>query len=289
MSKEIKIILHWISQVFLQKNFYTWILFLLWIFYNSISMWFATIFWSIIGTYTAKKLKYSQNEINDWLYWFNAVLVSIAIVFFFWINIFSIILIILGSFFSAILMKIINKKIPAFTLPFILIIWIIIFITKYFNIISFLDNSLPVLEKVNFFSAVNMWFWQVMFQWNIITWFLFIIWIFISSRILGFYAIFSSIFTVLFSYFMWFWTSEITFWIVAYNWVLVWIAIWNKKIINFILLIFLLILSIYLNFYLSNLSIITLTFPFVLSAWIWVFLKKIYKWEYFKKNTIIKI
>ena len=79
----IKIILRGISQVFLQNNIFTGLLFLIGILYNSRLMALGALLGVIISTITAILLNYNKKDINNGLYGFNGTLVGIALLFFF--------------------------------------------------------------------------------------------------------------------------------------------------------------------------------------------------------------
>jgi len=80
------ILLKGYSQVMLQNNSITGLLFLAGIFYNSWILGLGAVIGVIAGTVTAFIMKYDKNDIDAGRYGFNAVLVGIALV---WIRIIS--------------------------------------------------------------------------------------------------------------------------------------------------------------------------------------------------------
>ncbi|MFA5995560.1 MAG: urea transporter [Patescibacteria group bacterium] len=120
MSNCIKIILRGVGQVMLQNNALTGLLFLAGIFYNSWLMGLGAIAGNIISTISAKFLKYSDEDIKNGLYGFNGTLVGIAIWFFFEVNIYTVIAIIIGAVLSTVIMQTMKKRMPAFTAPFVI-------------------------------------------------------------------------------------------------------------------------------------------------------------------------
>ena len=71
------------GQIMLQESVMTGILFIVAICYDSLLMGAVGLLSSIIGTYTAKILKFDKENIHAGLYGFNPVLVGIALVFYF--------------------------------------------------------------------------------------------------------------------------------------------------------------------------------------------------------------
>lgn len=72
-----------VGQIMLQSNSWTGLLFLLGIFYDSITMGVGAVVAVITGTLTAKLLGYDKKEINSGLYGFSATLVGVALTFYF--------------------------------------------------------------------------------------------------------------------------------------------------------------------------------------------------------------
>src|SRR5436190_21388459 len=113
-----------VGQIMLQNNQWTGILFLAGIFYDSIVMGLAAILAVVVGTVTAKVLKYDQDEINMGLYGFSATLVGVALMFHFQETSISAPIVwgtvVVGAALATIIQHFfISRKIPAFTLPFI--------------------------------------------------------------------------------------------------------------------------------------------------------------------------
>ena len=85
----LEVVFKGISQVMLQNNVTTGILFLLGVFYNSWFMGIGVIIGVLVGTFTALFLGYNKNDINNGHYGFNGTLVGSAIICFFGFNIFK--------------------------------------------------------------------------------------------------------------------------------------------------------------------------------------------------------
>lgn len=157
------------SQVFLQKNQLTGLLFLAGIFFNSPLMGFGALLGCLSGTLTAVLFGFKKEDIRNGLYGFNGVLVGIALLFLFQINAATVILIVAGSAFSSLIMKFMHEnKLFPFTFPFVLSTWILISAITFFGISG---NNPPVVQPEFFsiVSSVGNGFGQVMFQGNLIT------------------------------------------------------------------------------------------------------------------------
>lgn len=129
------IILKGLGQIMLQENPVTGLLFLFGIFYGSFVMGVAALLATICGTATAFLLKYEKSDIDKGLYSFSPALVGVAVVLFLKPVFISWIFIVIGSAFAAFLQHFfIERKIPVFTLPFVLVTWLILlFVNNYFT------------------------------------------------------------------------------------------------------------------------------------------------------------
>lgn len=273
MKNYIKIILRGVGQVMLQNNALTGLLFLVGIFYNSWVFGLGALFGNIISTFSAKFFGYSKENIEKGLYGFNGTLVGIAIFCFFGFNFISISAIIIGAILSTIMMHIINKKIPAFTAPFVVSIWIIIIGITLLNLSPIITQFLAQNNSLNLFSGITMGFGQVMFQANVITGILFFAGIIVNSPVSAFFALYGSLLGGLFAMFLSFPVSMINLGLFGYNAVLCGIALGDRNRNAFWFATLAIILSVLINFYLDKIGIITLTAPFVLATWIVLFLK----------------
>jgi urea transporter len=285
MKKYIITTLRGVGQVFLQNNALTGLIFLAGIFYNSWIFGLGAILGNIISTFSAKIFKYSKEDVENGLYGFNGTLVGIATFYFFGFNFITILAVLFGSILSSVIMHYINKKIPAFTAPFVISTWVIIFIITFLNISSIITSPFIQSNSFNLFSSVSKGFGQVMFQENIITGMLFFIGILINSRISALFAFYGSLIGSLFAILISLPISSINIGLFGYNAVLCAIALGdNNKKKTFIFVTFAIILSVLINFGFNKIGIISLTAPFVLATWIIIFIK-----NKLQKNTINNI
>lgn len=189
-------VLKGIGQIMLQENRWTGLLFLIGIFMGSWQCGVAVLLSTAAGTFTAMKLKYDQSEINAGLYGFSAALVGVALAFLFDTTILIWILIILGGALAAIVQHFfIQKKIPVFTFPFIVITWVLVFTLHHLTHIppSALFSAEVISTKYDDFLTCTNGFGEVIFQGGIISGLIFFIAVFISSPIAALYGLAASI------------------------------------------------------------------------------------------------
>lgn len=263
------------SQVMLQNNVITGILFLMGIFYNSWLMGAGAITGVLTGMFTSILLKYDKNDINKGLYGFNGALVGVAVIFFFGLNAPSIIAIIFGSILSAIITNImIKRKVPPYTAPFVISTWVMMLLIITLNIVSMQTTQLSKVSNIDIISALSMGIGQVMFQENIITGIIFLIAILVSSRISAIYALLGSSLGVVISFVFSLPLNMINIGLFGFNAVLCGIAFANKKWSYLFLAISAIIISIFVTYGMISFGIITLTAPFVISTWLVLLLKR---------------
>lgn len=174
-----------ISQIMLQENSYTGLLFLIGLFAGSWKFGVAAILAALTGNVTAIILKYNFNYILKGLYGFSPALLGVGLIFFFKPTILIWILIIVGSSLACILQHFFIKiKFPAYTFPFILVMWLIVFLVKNFTEISTAEifNKTFSSSEFDIFAFGFRGFGQVIFQEGFISGFLFFIAVLINSR-----------------------------------------------------------------------------------------------------------
>ncbi|OCA79954.1 urea transporter [Chryseobacterium contaminans] len=189
-------ILKGIGQIMLQENRWTGLLFLVGIFMGSWQCGVAVLLSTAAGTFTAMKLKYAQSEINAGLYGFSAALVGVALAFLFETTPVIWVLILLGGALAAIIQHFfIQKKIPVFTFPFIVITWVLVFVLHHFTHIppSAMLSAEVVPSKYDDFLTCTNGFGEVIFQGGVLSGIIFFIAVFISSPIAALYGLAASI------------------------------------------------------------------------------------------------
>lgn len=184
-------VLKGIGQIMLQENRWTGLLFLIGIFMGSWQGGVAVLLSTAAGTFTAMKLKYDSSEINAGLYGFSAALVGVALSFVFQATLLIWILIILGGALAAVIQHFfIQKKIPVFTLPFIIITWVCVFVLHHFTQIppsEVMAAPAGPADYDDFLTCTNA-FGEVIFQGGILSGIIFFVAVFISSPIAALYG-----------------------------------------------------------------------------------------------------
>jgi len=264
-----EIVFRGISQIFLLNNVITGILFLAGAFYNSWLIGIGAVIGLLAGTFTALLFKYKRDDINNGLYGYNGALVGLATVYFFGFNVSAIIALFFGAVLSSIIMNFMTKrKLPPFTAPFIISTWIVMAIVLTLKIMPLKATQLPNASNLEIIPTLSRGIGQVMFQENIFTGIILFIGILVCSRISALYALLGTGIGVVVSFMCSFPLSMITAGLFGFNGVLCGIALSGKKWHHGILAIASIVVSVFVMFGMSRLGIITLTAPFVISAWL---------------------
>lgn len=281
----LKTVFKGISQIMLQDNIITGIIFVIGIAYGRIDLAIGVVLASLIGLITAYLLKFDKEETEHGLYGFSASLVGVATLLFLKPHVITWCILILGSFLATVLQNFfIRKNIPAYTFPFVLITWLIIF---FVNIIdpSLLANGEPLTSiYYNKYLFSVKGYGQVIFQDSIISGILFFIAVMISSPISAIYGLFGGLISGLIAYyFVPFLEFENGLW--SYNAVLCAIVFAKKDIENIFWAGISIMIALIVHFIMARYNIIALTFPFVIASFITVTIKNksVIKNSLFKK------
>ena len=261
-------ILRGIGQVMFQNNWLSGLLFLVGIFYNSWMLGLAAIAGTCISTISAEILKYSKEDIRNGLYGFNGTLTAIAVLVFFEFNLYSIIALILGSFLSTIVMKLLKKIVPPFTAPFVLVTWSVIYSLLFVFKTPLETTTTTAKNSLNLISTFGKSFGQVMFQDNTVTGLFFLLAIFINHKLTAVYAIYAAVLGSLIGWLFSGSFSSINAGLMGYNAILYAIALSGQQKKDLMWVTLAIILSTGLNVGLGRTGIITLTAPFVIATWI---------------------
>lgn len=272
----VKSVFRGFGQIMLQDNYWTGILFFLGICYGSIRVGFIALLCSIIGILTAKAMKCDKESIEKGLYGFNAILVGVGLSFYFQLNVWSILAIIIGSVLSTILMGIaLRKRIPAFTFPFILTTWIFLFLLKNTGLaIPPVPNNFVDVKWLEDFWIEGHAFGEVIFQESVIVGLIFIIAVFINQPIAALYGIVASIVSAALSRHLNQSLELITAGIFSFNAILCGIGCSGNKVKDGVYVLLAVILSTVVDIWMMGIGWTPLTFPFVFSMWVIFLIKK---------------
>jgi urea transporter len=270
----VMILLRGLGQIMLQENAATGVLFLIGIFYGSTTMGIAAILSVCCGTLTAKILGYDKSEIEKGLYGFSAALVGVALTLYFEAVFIIWLAIILGSIAATVLQHFfITKKIAVFTLPFVLVTWLILFLFQNVYPLTpstLLDAAIPIGPDFTF--AVRG-FGQVIFQGSLFAAILFCIGVYINSPISALYGVAAAVLAAILS--SWFSAppAAIATGLFSYNAVLCAIVFAGDKAKDGIWVFLSVVLSVVISLIMHQYQLTQLTFPFVAASCIALLLK----------------
>ncbi len=266
----------------LQENILTGMFFILGLLLGHILYPLAAIVGSLTGTITAHLLNFDKDNINRGIYGFSPALVAVALIFLYSSSIAVWLLIILGSIVASIVQHIFYiKKIPAFTFPFILVVWIIVFIVnQYLNI-----SPSSITQKDLFFwfnklmLAPTNGFGEVIFQSNYIIGIIFFIGVLINNRAAALYGLIASFVGAVFAWFYGQNHEQIQIGLFGFNALLTAIVFSGNKKTDIFWVFLGVVITILLNNILFNLSVFNkfggvFTFPFVAGTWITLLIQK---------------
>lgn len=265
-----------LGQIMLQENAITGLFFLIGIFYGSIFMGIGAILSVLCGTMTAKLLKYNEAEIQQGLYGFSAALVGVALPFYFEPALVVWIAVILGSALATIIQHFfIVKKTPVYTLPFILVTWLFLYL--FHQLYPVQVSALLVAETIEGynFAVAFKGFGQVIFQGSLFAGIAFLIGVFINSPISGLYALAASAIGALIASLCAVPTETIEMGLFGYNAVLCAIVFAGDKKIDGLWVLIATALAVGIALLMSANSLTQLTFPFVAATWITLAIKRI--------------
>ena len=261
------------GQVMFQNNPLTGLFFLVGIFWGAysahmISVGIGAVIGTIVGTLTAYALRAPKENINIGLHGYNGILVGCALPTFFAPTPLLWGYIVAGSIFSTVLMMAVSSmlrtwKVSAMTGPFVITTWFLMLAAYNFGniqIISLPHPAISVQPAASDLFALNMeQFWRAAFAGvsqvflinNVITGILFLIGLAVSSIWAAVFAFIGSIIAI---------CLGTTF----YN------PNWRVICYTFLGTVFTVVAQGALNVLLNVYGIPTLTFPFVVAAWIFL-------------------
>lgn len=261
----LKTFLNGVGQIMLQQNMVTGFLFLVGIFMGSFEMGVAAILSVATGIITAKLLKYDKEETEAGLYGFSPALVGVALILNYEPTAVVWLAIIIGSAIAAMIQHFfIIRSLPAYTFPFVLVTWIILFVFNNLYVLepSHLLNSASVPFEVEYmfgFRGVG----QVIFQGDLIVGIMFVIAIVINHPIAAAYALTGSILSGVAALMLQLPSQSVFLGLFSYNAALCAIVFAGEKIRNIILALISVTLSLLIAIMMHKYNLTQLTFPFV--------------------------
>lgn len=265
-----------IGQIMLQENGWTGALFLAGIFYGSYISGMAALLAVTTGTLTAKLLKYDHTAIEQGIYGFSATLVGVAMTFYFkplpaiWLAVVA------GAAVATIIQHFLScKNIPGFTLPFILVTWMLLY---FFHHVDIVTDSLAIGEifpDADDFITSARGFGEVIFQGSTVAGILFFLAVFINKPIAALYGVAGALLSAWLSVKIGEPVTEIHMGLFSFNAVLCAITFSAEKPKDGMFVLFAVVLSVLIDIGLLKMNFSVLTFPFVAASWLTLALKKI--------------
>jgi urea transporter len=262
-----------IGQIMLQENSLTGLLFLIGILINSPLMAAGTLLGAVVGTLTATLLKFDQGNINSGLYGFNAALVGIAMLVFFDATMVVWISIVVLSAISAILMNIcLKNKIPIFTFPFIVLVWISLYL--FHNVAPIEPPSeadlAGLIDETTTFNLANFGFGfgEVIFQGSFVSGLVFFLAVYLSSPNAALWGLAGTFAGGLFAFLLVDQFDAVQQGWFTFNSVLCAITFSGVKRRNGIFVLLAVFLSVVIENLMMSKGLTFLTFPFVLATWL---------------------
>lgn len=263
-----------IGQIMLQSSLWAGLFFLAGIFCGSFAMGLAATLAVLTGTYTAVILKYDKQEIDEGLYGFSATLVGVALLCMFQSSVLIWLLVVLGSILAVLLQHFfIVKRIPAFTFPFIIVTWLLLFVFSRYPDLVLTQPEVGTIGASNYLTILPRGFGQVIFQSNIWAGILFIVAVFISKPIAAIYGIGGAAISGLLAYQLGESLTDICCGLLSYNAVLCAITFAGKRYRDGVLVLMAVTLSTIIMIQMRKMQLPALTFPFVFASWFTLLVK----------------
>ncbi len=195
LFESLNAVLNGVSQIMLQENRITALLFVFGLLAGSWQCAVAVVAGSAVGMLTARLLKYNKGEILSGLYGFSPALVGAALAFLYEYTFVLWIFIVVGSISAAIVQHLfIIRNIPAFTFPFILVTWLLVLVINSFVGLeaSVSIGASPDYHGMDLLLAVSNGFGEVIFQGAALSGILFMIGVLWANPIAGVFAVAAS-------------------------------------------------------------------------------------------------
>lgn len=265
-----------VGQIMLQENAATGLLFLIGVFYGSTLMGLAAILSACCGTITARLLAFDRSKIEKGFYGFSPALVGVALILYFEPVFIVWLAVIIGSIVSALLQHwFIKNKTPVFTLPFILVTWIIIYLFQILYPIAPPVVLSPEFSTALDFTFIFRGFGQVIFQGSVFAGVIFFLGVFIHSRVSALYGLAGSGLAGILAFWLSAPVEAVGLGLFSYNAVLCAVVFAGNGTKDGAWVLVSVILSVIFSITMYRYGLIQLTFPFVAATCICLAVKNI--------------
>lgn len=290
------LILENISQIMLQDNRITGILFLVGIFLGSWQCGVGAILASASGSLSAHLFKFDLELLKTGFFGFSSALVGVALVYLFkdtWL-VWS--LVVVGGALASFVQHLFNLiNLPAYTFPFVLVEWGFVFILQHFTDIPPSDFLLTGPPTTPYDNLLFMFrgFGEVIFQPSVWSGALFFVGIFISNPMAALYAFGASFLGAVFSAIFGQPLADVNLGLFGFNVILTGLVFAGDRKSDGVWVLIGCFVTIAINNFLVNYQVFdafggVFTFPFVMGTWLTLILKKgIFSNRNFRKLKVV--
>lgn len=287
-------VLKGISQILLQENHWTGLLFLLGMLIGHWSYAASALLATIVGTLFARIIKLDPLLIKKGIYGYNPALVGVTLTFLFdktlivWalvVGVGGILTVLIHHYF-------ILKKISVFTFPYIIVAWVSYFFINQFELlepstIQRMAVDASTIRYGDYFAAIGG-FGEVIFQENIVASLVIFLGVYISTPIAALYGLIASLLATLLSQVLGQSAELVYVGLFGFNAILTAIVFSGTEKENGFWVLIGAIITILINIFLVHYNLLkyvggTFTFPFVAGTWVTLWLKS--KLSLFKLKT----
>ncbi|HMV23323.1 MAG TPA: urea transporter [Saprospiraceae bacterium] len=262
-----------LGQIILQKNAFAGLLILLAFLVSDITIGLAVLVATVVGTLIARLLNFRNAHTDNGLYGFNAALVGAAMFYFFQPNL---LLWIWMPFFSGIATLVyhffLTRDIPVYTLPFIVIIWVILRFTPV-GLLSEQHDSISSAAIMDYYYIIRG-FGQIVFQSEILSGLLIFLALVVGSRWAALYTLCACILSGFVALSLGIESDLTNNGLFAFNPILCAVVFAGPGLKNAVNVGIAVVLSMVLSAMMIKAGYVQLTFPFVASCWITGVLKR---------------
>lgn len=255
-------LLRGLGQIMLQEYAATGLLFLAGITWASPLMGLSALLAVCSGTLTAYLLRFGKEAREQGLYGFSAALVGVALVLLrghgpgVWVAVVA------GSALAAAIQHVfIKREIPVFTLPFVVVAWLLLLLLPVPAEAA--STLLPTIPGGPLIAAIVRGFGQVIFQSDLFAGLLFLAAVAVHSRIAAFFGMAGALLAALLAIALSAAETEVEMGLWSYNAVLCAIAFAGTRPRNLVLFLISVPLAVLIGLAWNSASFPQLTFPFV--------------------------
>ncbi len=261
------------AQTMLQPSPLVGVAFIVGAFWNSYIIASFGILGCLGGVLAAIVMGYPTSERHEGLYGFNGALLGLGLSYYYEATSMLWILVFVGGVATTIVMHtMLRLNMRPFTFPYVVVTWLIMVLLWITGWLGESVNTIPDQLKIVEINALSRGVGQALFQENVVTGLIFLAAITVRDWIQGIYVLFATALGLGFAYVVGFPIDAINLGLFGYNGALCGILFAGRTFRDFLSAVVAITLSIIVVKMAHMVDIAALTFPFVLSSWIilWV-------------------